>query len=52
MLEKQFSKAHLGFRRRFRWICTYRRAVRRKANLEVTGEEKPKTRKAVTLSLL
>ena len=23
---------------------TYRRAVRRKANLEVTGEEKPKTR--------
>ena len=26
------------------WKSKYRRAVRRKANLEVTGEEKPKTR--------
>ena len=32
-------KAELGL-----WCVLYRRAVRRKANLEVTGEEWPKTR--------
>ena len=25
VLEKEFSKPYLGFRRRFRWICTYPR---------------------------
>ena len=41
---KDFSVLGVFTAVRFAAETTYRRAIRRKTNLEVTGEEKPKTR--------